>query len=417
MKIENVLCAVVRSGFFNWDLVAIKAGAKANGFAFDGKPVTPGFTSICQPGTALSVILRLEDGQVAFGDCLDVILTGFAGRDPLFIAKDQKVVVEKEIRHRLIGRDLGKFRPLAAEIDGIVHNGKVIHTGLRFGITQALLHAVSLAHRTTMAEVIANEYDCVIAKAPIPILASSLHLDDNLMIDRMIMKQAELLPHASIHHVERELGSDGGKLVAYASRLTKRIKEIGAPGYRPGIHFDVYGTFGELFKLDLNDIADYIGKLEKAVAPHDLLIETPVMCKSKKEQIVALRDLKSVIKKKGLKTKIIADDWCNTLQDIKEFVDAGAADIIQIKIPDLGGIHNTIDAVLYARRNDTGVCLGGTGNETDQSARITTHIGLACNPSFLMAKPGFGGDEALMILTNEMVRTLALIEHGNARGK
>ena len=233
MKIENVLCAVVRSGFFNWDLVAIKAGAKANGFAFEGKPVTPGFTSIVQPGTALSVMLRLEDGQIAFGDCLDVILTGFAGRDPLFIAKDQQVIVESEVRHRLIGRELHKFRPLAAEIDGVIHNGRVIHTGLRFGITQALLHAVALAHRKTMAEVIADEYGCALAKAPIPILASSLHLDDHLMIDRMIMKQAHLLPHASIHHVERELGLDGGKLVDYASRLTKRIKEIGAPDIVP----------------------------------------------------------------------------------------------------------------------------------------------------------------------------------------
>ena len=156
----------------------------------------------------------------------------------------------------------------------------------------------------------------------------------------------------------------------------------------------MYGTFGELFKNDLNKIAHYIGRLEKAVAPHDLLIETPVMCKSKEEQIVGLRDLTLLIRQKGLKTKLIADDWCNTLQDIKEFVDAGAADIIQIKIPDLGGIHNTIEAVLYARRNNTGVCLGGTGNETDQSARITTHVALACNPSFLMAKPGFRGDEA-----------------------
>ena len=118
MKIENVFCAVVRSGFFNWDLVAIKAGAKANGFAFDGKPVTPGFTSIVQPGTALSVMLRLEDGQIAFGDCLDVILMGFAGCDPLFIAKDQQAIVESEFHHRLIGRDLNKFRPLAVEIEG-----------------------------------------------------------------------------------------------------------------------------------------------------------------------------------------------------------------------------------------------------------------------------------------------------------
>jgi methylaspartate ammonia-lyase len=57
-----------------------------------------------------------------------------------------------------------------------------------------------------------------------------------------------------------------------------------------------------------------------------------------------------------------------------------------------------------------GVALAGPANETDQSARITAQIGLACRPDFLLSKPGFGGDEALMIQTNEMLRTLALIE-------
>jgi methylaspartate ammonia-lyase len=57
------------------------------------------------------------------------------------------------------------------------------------------------------------------------------------------------------------------------------------------------------------------------------------------------------------------------------------------------------------------VCLGGSGNETDHSARITAQIGLACQPGFLLSKPGFGGEEALMIQTNERLRTLVLIEN------
>jgi methylaspartate ammonia-lyase len=56
-----------------------------------------------------------------------------------------------------------------------------------------------------------------------------------------------------------------------------------------------------------------------------------------------------------------------------------------------------------------GCCLGGTANETDQSSRITTHVGMACSHHFLLARPGLGGDEALMIQGNEMARTLALV--------
>ena len=62
------------------------------------------------------------------------------------------------------------------------------------------------------------------------------------------------------------------------------------------------------------------------------------------------------------------------MDDIKAFADAGAADYAQIKTPDLGGINNTIEAVLYARAKGMGCCVGGSGNETDQSARITAQI-------------------------------------------
>jgi methylaspartate ammonia-lyase len=98
------------------------------------------------------------------------------------------------------------------------------------------------------------------------------------------------------------------------------------------------------------------------------------------------------------------------LEDIKRFAEAGAADFVQIKTPDLGSIHNTIEAVLYCKAHAMGACLGGTANETDQSTRICTHIGLACQPDFMLSKPGLGADEALMIQTNEMARTLALLQ-------
>ena len=66
--------------------------------------------------------------------------------------------------------------------------------------------------------------------------------------------------------------------------------------------------------------------------------------------------------------------------------------------------------MLYCKSNGMGACLGGTANETDHSARICTHIGLACQPDFMLSKPGLGTDEALMIQTNEMARTLAILK-------
>ena len=413
MNIADVIAVSGRAGFFNRDLAAVKSGAKSDGFAYPGKPVSSGFTRIVQPGKAISVMLLLEDGQVAFGDCMDVILSGVAGRDPLFRAEDHLAFMQTTLRDRLCGRAIDRFRPLAEEIDRSEHQGRLLHTALRYGITQALLHAAALASYCTISEIVAREYGCDIATAPLPILASC-HKEDVQMIDRMILKRVELLPHASFQQVERDIGLRGEKLIAYAKGIVRRIREIGDPDYRPVIHLDVYGTIGELFGTDTAAIASYLGELKAAVEPHELLVESFVIAPSRAEQIERFRTLRAALREGGHRVGIIVDEWCNTLDDIKAFADAGAADYAQIKTPDLGGINNAIEAVLYARDKGMGCCLGGSGNETDQSARITAQIGLATRPSFLLSKPGFGGDEALMIQMNEMLRTLALIE---ARGR
>src|SRR5262249_22143431 len=141
--------------------------------------------------------------QVAFGDCVDVILTGVAGRDPLFQAEHHRGFLRTTMRDSLRGRTVDRFRELAEEVDHLVHDGRRLHTALRYGITQALLHAAALAHRCTMAEIVSREYGCEIATAPIAILASC-HKEDAQMIDRMILKRVELLPHASFQQVERD---------------------------------------------------------------------------------------------------------------------------------------------------------------------------------------------------------------------
>ena len=83
--------------------------------------------------------------------------------------------------------------------------------------------------------------------------------------------------------------------------------------------------------------------------------------------------------------------------------------MIQIKTPDLGGINNSIEAVLYCKQQGVGAYLGGTCNETDCSARICAHIALATQPDQMLAKPGMGVDEGLMIVRNEMTRALACL--------
>ena len=72
MKIEKVICSKGRTGFYFDDQKAIKAGAKNDGAAYIGDPMTPGFTAIRMAGESISVQLVLSDGQIALGDCAAV---------------------------------------------------------------------------------------------------------------------------------------------------------------------------------------------------------------------------------------------------------------------------------------------------------------------------------------------------------
>lgn len=410
MKINDVLFVTGRSSFLHQDRDAIRGGAKPNGYLYDGDPVTPGFDRITQPAQIVSIMLLLDDDIVALGDCVDVILAGHAGRDRPFIASEHIGILKESIAPRLIGREIGSFKEMAQEFDTLQVEGARLHTAVRYGVTQALLDAVAQSRREQLVEVVAREYDQRIIPIEVQVLAACLR-DNYSLHDRMILKRADLLPHSSFGEIDVHIGRDGQIFLDYVKRFRDRILEIGEPDYHPRLHFDVYGSIGELFEEDVERTADYLAKCADLVAPFDLLIESPFVLGNMHDQIEIFGELRVALARKGAKVTIIADEWCNTLEDIKRWADANTADMVQIKAPDLGGINNTIEAVVYCNGVGMGNYLGGSINETIQSAKVTAHIGMATRPAFLFAKPGLGGDESYAFLKNEMSRTHALLEH------
>ena len=100
--------------------MAIKSGAEPDGFTYRGQPVLPGFSAVRQAGEAVGILLILENGAIAHGDCAAVQYSGVGGRDPLFLAAQFVPVINRLIKPRLEGRELTGFRDLAAEFDSLV---------------------------------------------------------------------------------------------------------------------------------------------------------------------------------------------------------------------------------------------------------------------------------------------------------
>lgn len=410
MKIVDVVCSQGRTGFYFDDQRAIKKGAGHDGVFYIGKPVTEGFTSVRQAGESISVMLILEDGQIAYGDCAAVQYSGAGGRDPLFLAKDFIPLIDKYIKPELVGKEADSFRGLCDMMEAIQIDGKRLHTAIRYGVSQAILDAVSKATGRLMCEVVADEYNCTVSETPVAIFTQSG--DDRYdNADKMIIKEAQVLPHALINNVETKLGKNGEKLAEYVVWLRERIlnNRLNAD-YNPVLHIDVYGTIGVAFgDNNYKAMGDYLAKLGELAKPFRLRIEGPMDCDTDREtQMAALAGLTKELDDRGINVELVADEWCNTLDDIKYFADNKAGHMIQIKTPDLGGINNTIEAVLYCKEKGIGSYQGGTCNETERSAQVCVNCAMATQPDQILAKPGMGVDEGYMIVYNEMQRILAL---------
>ncbi len=410
MKIKNILFSESLTGFYFDDQKAIKGGAKQDGFTYIGEPQTVKFSHIRQKGEAVSIMLILDDGQVAYGDAAAVQYSGAGGRDPLFLAQEGIEILETFVKPLLLGKSVQTFRELAETIDQLHINDNPLHTALRYGITQALLDATAKANHCTMSEIVRKEYGIDDSEYHrIPLFAQTG--DDRYNnVDKMIIKEVEVMPHALINNIETKLGYQGEILKEYVAWLRGRVLQLRTnPNYAPIFHIDVYGTIGIIFDNDLDKMVQYLFELEELAAPFILRIEGPVDAGNRRETMEALQAITKRIDDANHTVEIVADEWCNTLEDVQYFANHKAGHMLQVKTPDLGGVNNVIEALLYCQEKGVGAYSGGTCNETNISAEVTTAIAIACNAKQCLAKPGMGTDEGIMIVNNFMNRTLARI--------
>ena len=89
--------------------------------------------------------------------------------------------------------------------------------------------------------------------------------------------------------------------------------------------------------------------------------------------------------------------------------------MVQIKTPDLGGIQDIVESVLYCQAHGMEAYQGGTCNETDVSAQCCVHLAMATRPARMLAKPGMGFDEGFTIVQNEMQRIRAVLAQPSGR--
>ncbi|MER9958798.1 methylaspartate ammonia-lyase [Mesorhizobium australicum] len=412
MQIKDVLLAPGNGAFFYDDQAAIRAGAPQDGFIYVGQPATPGFKSIRVPASSLSVGLVLTDDTIVWGDMMGVQYSGAGGRDPLFDAAQASELTSHVVARRLLEVDASRYLDACAKVLAPLEH-KRLPLALEYGVSQALLRAAAHLRRSTMAEIVCAELDLPLPTRSVPIYCQSGDARE-INVDKMILKGVDVLPHGLINS-RQKFGVNGQTFMEFVKWVARRTREIGRPGFQPVLHFDVYGWIGLEMGLEPQRIAEFICRVADTVPGFTLNLECPADFGSTQAQIENYAQIVSILEERGSRARIVVDERCNTLEDVRLFAEAKAAHLIQIKTPDVGSLADTARAVLLCKENKVGAYVGGSCTETDLSAQASVHVSVATQADMMLAKPGMGVDEGFSIVGNEQNRLFAMLSRRRAQ--
>src|SRR3954462_11074568 len=128
--IREVLIEPLLGGFFHDDQAALRVGAR---------------DAARMPAASVGIGLVLDDGALVWGDAVSVQYAGVGGRDPI-------------VRAEMLGGWDVRGLELASWTDACAAAcAGVTHSGLVYGISQALPAAAAHERGVTMAEVVAGD--------------------------------------------------------------------------------------------------------------------------------------------------------------------------------------------------------------------------------------------------------------------
>lgn len=389
----------------------------------------------------VSLGLLLADGRVAWGDCIDVGATS---------AETLITTIQRHIVPLLKGRKLTSFRESSAELDtlqetvflsetvqppapeGLTRRNlfrvdfeeklpepivnkweevRPISAAVRYGTSQALLHAFAMAQGMSPTQVICQAY--------------SLRKPDRLVpIHAMLKPQQVKAAKRIFGYKVGTLGFafDGrdpivelGRKGEFAQRSVRHLKDavqaVGAFGqYKPTFYLDLAGGYSVVSENNLGKVLGNLSGLDSAAKPYTVWAADPVDMGECDEQIAQMAELVTLLRMRGsIGTRIVARRYATSLDAVKQFLAAKAAHYLVLDPLELGGLHAVVDAFFACKQAGVGVIVGGHSAETALSAECTAQVALAIQPNTLLAKPA--SQVGIVTVGNAMRRALAELRH------
>jgi methylaspartate ammonia-lyase len=404
---------------------------------------------VTQPGlgvvpgqTILSVGLVLDDGFVAWGECvaepseqfdvqaaircIDDVVRPFFLNQPLTTFRDvadklnnlTEIVTLTEATYPLPSqppgpsrREIlrGQFTAVPAPPQPIVQQREVerpLLAPIRYGLSQALWQAIAHVQQKTLLAVLVEEYGLMTSSTAVP-----LHVEINPHTPLSIASITQN-PIASIGYSISginpviELGQNGEVLQRFVRQLKEQLVGTADP-QSFAFHLNVRGGYGQLHDQQLGRILGTLVGLESAAGPFLVRVEDPFLVNGHDEQIKKMALLKSYMATRRMKLQLVAHQGIQSAADAQAFLAGKAAHMLHLDLPQLGSIGEGITAVQACQQNEVGTLWGGSPEETEIAARLSVQAALALQPTLLLVKFGRLGSAAVSLVHNEMIRALA----------
>lgn len=401
-SLRDVLTAKTYGSYYYEDVVTLQHTAVVESERWFTPSQTEGFKTVREMAETISVGL-VSPVHVAWGDCVGVSYAGKSGRRHVLRHDQTQAIIEKTIVPWLRETQIISLRDFDLRWkDFEKRQEESFHPALAYGLSQAVLHFIT--PDGALFRTIAKEWCLSDQKlSPLPLQGSSgNNRYDNA--DKMIVRRLAALPHSQVDHRESQVGKDGEVLLSYVAWLKDRIRRLGDATYRPVIHLDVHGAVGAIFANRVNAIVDFLVRIHETLDGLAFRMESVALADSKEGQISLYAAIKNELARRNSPVWIVADEWANTLEDIKMFADSGCVHMIHLKTPDVGSLVDIVDATLHCKAKKMPVLLGGSCIETALSTRATIHLGMVTRPEMVLIKPGMGIDEGYMLCQGEMAR-------------
>jgi methylaspartate ammonia-lyase len=195
-------------------------------------------------------------------------------------------------------------------------------------------------------------------------------------------------------------------------RALRRMRDRAAtfaPGFTLDVQLDINGFAGRQLGNDVGRIVSLMADFEAMVEPRRILFASPVEMPDRASQIATMREIRQAMRAARLRSELIADYFCASVEDHRAFAEAQAADYHMVHAPTVGSVQGSMDVMLDLKQRGIMPYLAGTGTSTDRSGMTIAHMAVAASPDLLLLTPGPGVDTAHSITVNEIQRILTLV--------